>query len=113
MTRDFYKSLDRPVDVFGLKGKWIRNFLVLAGLSLVLAFFFGSLTNSGIGIFSFFIMALLSFVGCVMVQSKISSRRMERTLFGKNCKRVVTRRETISRIVFPVSGQVSGNVNKK
>ena len=100
MQHDFYKSLDRPIDVFGMKGKWIRNFFVLAGVSLFLAFLVGSATNLGFGILIFFVFVIVSFVICLLAQSKISSRRMDRQLFGKDCTRVVTRRETLSRIIF-------------
>ena len=34
MRTVFYKSLDRPVNVFGLKGQWVNVFLYMLGGSL-------------------------------------------------------------------------------
>ena len=100
MVHPFFKSLDRQVDIIGLKGKWIILFLVCAGASLVVGVSVGFATSSGFGIGTVIFLIVVSFLVCLMIQSGIPARRIDRVLFGKDTRRVVIRRESLSRILL-------------
>lgn len=100
MVRPFFKSLDRQVDILGLRGKWITLFLVCAGASIILGVTVGFILTAGFGIGTVIFFIVLSFLLCMTMQSGIPSRRIDRVLFGKDPGRVVTRRETLTRILY-------------
>lgn len=102
MQMNFYKSLDRQVDILGLKGKWITLFLAAAGGSLVVGILAGTVAgSSGVAIAAVIFLVAISFFVCLMMQAKIPSKRVDRTLFGRSPECVVTRRESLSRIIYP------------
>lgn len=55
MYVNFYKSLDRQVDIFGIKGKWVVILIVLLVCSLVIGLVLGFSIRAGIGIVAFFL----------------------------------------------------------
>lgn len=96
----FAKSLDRPIDIFGLKGKWIKVFLVGVALILVVALVFGASAGSAYGIGSFLCLAIVWFFVCLVKQGKIPQRRLPRMGLSSRIYHQVTRRETIARILM-------------
>lgn len=76
MRVSFAKSLDRPVDVFGIKGKWLSIFLWLTGGSVFLAIVVGSLTTSGLGIGMAFLLVFASFFVCLVAEGKVTHRQV-------------------------------------
>ena len=101
MTVYFAKSLDRPVDIFGLKGKWLTVFLVFAGASVLLALIAGAATTSGIGISCAIIGVACSFFGCMVKQGSVSHRQLAKSKASSSIYSFVSRRETLSRILLP------------
>ena len=100
MEVNFFKSLDRPVDVFGVKGRWLTVFLVLAGLGVVLAFIVGSVFGSGAGVATALACLFGSFLVCLSSQEKMPHRRLARSRCASMLPSHVTRRETLCRVLL-------------
>ena len=100
MTLPFYKSLDRPVDIFGVKGKWIIVFLVLAGLFVVLAIILGAAIRSGVGIVTAIVGIIGSFVLCYILQGKVSHRQLQKMKASEKIYPAVIRRESLCHILL-------------
>lgn len=96
----FAKSLDRPIDVFGLKGKWIKVFLVGVALILVVALAFGASAGSAYGIGSFLFLAIVWFFVCLVMQGKTPQRQLPRLGLSSKIYPFVARKETIARILM-------------
>lgn len=101
MTTSSYKSLDRPFDFFGLKGKWVVIFLIGTGIGILLGIILGVMMTSAIGIATVFLVAVASFVLSLLKQQEISDRKLGRALAAPKCRINVTRREQLSRILLP------------
>ena len=101
MTVYFAKSLDRPIDIFGLKGRWLTIFLMIAGGFVLLALVVGTATTSGIGISCAIIGVAGAFFGCMVRQGSVSHRQVARAKASSSVSRFVRRRETLSRILLP------------
>lgn len=102
MKRYFAKSLDRPVEMVGLKGGWIIVFIVLALISLLVGITIGVLTTAGYGISAVFILVFTAFIGCTMVQNTIPSRDLKKLKVSGKGTTYVVRRQTLNRILRPV-----------
>lgn len=100
MRRIFYRALDRPVSIIGLKGGWIRRFLTLVGGAVLLGIAIGVTMGSGMGIGTAILGSFASFFWCLMKQQKISSRRLEKAPLAPRMKVVVRRRETLSKTLL-------------
>lgn len=104
MTRDFYKSLDREFEIFGLKGKWVTIAGAGLGAAVVLGLVIGSVFGTAAGIVTTVVVVSVVFFGSVTLQVKVPSRRLSKLLIQSKCKRQhVTRRETLSRILLEYS----------
>lgn len=112
MQVNFYKCLDRPVDIFGLKGKWITVFLVMAGASLLIALLLGFTISSRIGIAAAFILVAISFFVCLTTQSKVSYRQIMKIPLRSLTVPYVFRRETLYRIMTIGSNHSSSDGSK-
>lgn len=100
MNCPFYKSLDREFEVFGIKGHWVKNFLLLAGAIVFLGVFVGFILSSGVAV-AFVVVCLgLDFLFCISMQTKLPSRQYPRSRLSGRTEGWVLRRETLSRIVF-------------
>lgn len=101
MTVHFAKSLDRPIDVFGLKGRWLVIFLICAGVSIVVALILGSVISSGVGISAAIIAVVASFMFCMVKQGTVSHRQVSKAKASSAIYSHVSRRETLGRILLP------------
>jgi hypothetical protein len=101
MYVNFYKSLDRQVDIFGIKGKWVVILIVLLVCSLVIGLVLGFSIRAGIGIVAFFLCGVASFLFCLLIQEKVSSRQVAKVTASNSIYHYVTRYETLSRILLP------------
>jgi len=101
MTRSFFRSLDRELDLVGLKGRWVTVFLYLLGGSLLLAIFVGAVGGMSFGLAGFMIAAVGSFLFCLTRQGSVSSRQLGKARVEGRMESAVIRRETISRILAP------------
>lgn len=96
----FFKSLDRPMDMFGIKGKWIFIFVVLFVAVVLVGILAGSVTTSGIGITVVIIGAVVDFVGVTMMQGKLSERNVQKIESTGKIYEAVSRKETLGRILL-------------
>lgn len=100
MNKTFYKSLDREINIFGLRGGWVKIFLIIVGCSLFLALLLGAMTSTGVG-FSIFIIGLAGgFISCLVLQQKMPSRQIDKVKIQSKMKGYIVRRETLSRIIL-------------
>lgn len=109
MVRQFYRSLDRPMDLFGLKGRWIRTFFLMLGVSCVPGAFLA--VSYGISAFIACLFGLggIAFFGCLMLQGKTPERRLDKTVLSKRMCVTVRRRENASRILLEDPAYISKN----
>ena len=100
MNRPFYKSLDREFEIFGMKGRWVKIFLMAAGVSLVFGIIVGSVMGSGIGVVTVIIAVAVSFFVCLTMQSRTPGRQVGRAMLAGKTSGWVLRRETLGRIIL-------------
>lgn len=100
MTKQFYKSLDKEMEIFGIKGKWIKYVLILAGCSVGLGVVIGFCTSSLIGFISVMTLIVVSVFAVIFLQPKCPSRRIDKAKLADKCRCWVVRRETLSRIIL-------------
>ncbi len=100
MQRTFYKGLDRPINVFGLRGGWVKIFGIMAGGALVLAFIVGFISGAGAGMGTFIGGAALAFIACLFLQHKRPARRLGNLGLASKMEMRVVRRETLSKILL-------------
>lgn len=100
MECEFYKSLDREFEVFGIKGHWVKNFLLIAGAVITLGIILGFVFTSGVAV-AFIVVCLgLDFLFCLSMQTKLPSRQVVRTRLSARSEGWVLRRETLCRILL-------------
>lgn len=100
METVFYKSLDRQIELFGIKGRWIVIFLIIAVISVVLGVILGSIFGTGVGIASIAIMIAVGFFGSLTLQNSVPSRRVGRAMIQSKVPGWTLRREALSRILL-------------
>lgn len=101
MRVPFFKSLDRQFEIFGIKGLWVTFVLVVSGAGALLAFLFGSVLGTAVGLIIFILSAIGSFFGAVFMQTKVSSRQIPKVLITGKMNGWVRRRESLSKILVP------------
>jgi hypothetical protein len=69
-----YRSLDRPQAFFGIKGRYLMWFLLLAGADLALALAVGLATAGVFGFVLFVIGAVAAYILVMALQDKASDR---------------------------------------
>ncbi len=100
MERPFYKSLDRKLEIFGLRGAWLKTFLLIVFGCLFVALLLGSIFGTGIGLAVFIICLAVAFFGCLSLQVKTPGRQLEKQKLAAKSEGWVIRRETLSRILL-------------
>lgn len=101
MRIEFFRSLDRPIDIFGLKGRWIGIFLWGVGADLFLAIIIGSLLSAGIGICFFLAFTFAFFFGILIIQGGVSERAIVKVKASSKTHYTLLRKQTISFILQP------------
>lgn len=83
----FYRSLDRSVQFFGIRGMYV--FVTVAGAlgSLALAFFIGGITNSLVGLIVFLVGFFVSAAVTISIQSAFEERALMRKVAMLRCPR--------------------------
>lgn len=83
----FYRSLDRSVQFFGIRGMYV--FVAVAGIlgSLALAFLIGGMTNSLVGLIVFLVGFFVSAAVTISVQSAFEERALMRKVAMLRCPR--------------------------
>ena len=101
MMYNFAKSLDRPMEIVGLKGKWLTVFIAMAGGGVLVAIIAGVATTSAVGISAAILLVVVSFLLCLSLQGKTSSRQMARQKASAKIYKYVRWNECIARILLP------------
>lgn len=101
MKRTFYKSLDHPFELFGIKGNWVKMVLYFAGGGLIAALLLGSAFGTGFGVFILVVSIFGGFFFCLSKQKTTPDRRLPRQRLSPSTVGWVRRRETIARILLP------------
>lgn len=113
MERIFYKSLDRQFEILGLRGAWVKKFLVFAGCSFGAGIVFGFGLGTGIGLVTAIIGIVGSFFACLTLQAKTPGPRLEKENLSSKCKGAVIRRETLARILLDDEGYIAEKKKEK
>lgn len=101
MIVNFAKSLDRPLEILGIKGKWLTVFLIFAGGGIVIGVISGIAISSGVGISVAIVLAIVGFVLTLSLQGKTSYRQIARQRVSSKMQRFVRWNETVSRVMLP------------
>ncbi len=101
MIVNFAKSLDRPLEILTLRGRWLMVFIIFAGASVLLGIVAGVVVSSGVGISAAIVLVVLSFLLCLSLQGKTSYRQIARQRASSKVYSHVRYNETISRILLP------------
>ena len=100
MNTTFYKSLDHPFELFGLKGAWVKMFLYIAGGGILLAIIAGSVVGTGFGVLLAIIVCGGGFFFCLTRQAAIPQRRLAKKRLSATTEALVRRRDTLSRLLL-------------
>lgn len=112
MIVNFAKSLDRPVDIFGVKGKWLIVYILMALAVVFVGIILGVSMGAGIGTAIAIVGVIGSFIVCLVLQGKVSHRRLYKFKATSRIYPCVFRKETLCRILLPGDsvGDCSGNM---
>lgn len=100
MDRTFYKSLDREIDVFGLRGAWLKVFLFVFGGGVIVSLILGSVFGTGIGVAAVIICIACDYFACLSLQVKVPGRQLDKQSLAGKTEGWAIRRETLSRILL-------------
>lgn len=104
MLCPYYRSLDRDVSIFGLKGRWITVFLYGTGAFILLGVVAGNIFTSGVGIAIAIGGLFVSFFVCLMLQTTRPAKLIDKWRLSPKMDGKVVRREQLSRIVLSDPG---------
>ena len=96
-----FKSLDRPFEILGLKGRWVTMFLVGVGGSVVLGIVVGSMMGTAFAVASILFGVLAVFLVCKTRQSVVSERKFIKLRGAEKAEAEVIRRNNLNRILRP------------
>lgn len=69
-----YKSLDRSVQIFGIKGRYLYIMAIAAVISAVAALAIGKALGGLVGLLSFFVLFFASAMVLIAIQSSVSEK---------------------------------------
>lgn len=104
MQCQFYRSLDRQISIFGLRGRWITVFLYGTGALLLLGIVLGFIISSGVGISVAIGGIFVSFFTCMMLQTTRPAKLIDKWRLSPMMDGKVVRRESVSRIILEDPG---------
>ena len=99
MRVKYYKSLDRELMLFGIRGRWLWVFGIVIAVVLLLCVVFGMIYDAGVAMGLFIAGFALDFLFCIIVQARIPSRRLQKLLYVRMLPCKVVRRESLYRIL--------------
>ena len=100
MICNFTKSLDRPLELFGIKGKWLILLLAIAGAGAFAGIFVGMIIDTTIGVLVFVSSIFAGFLFVRASQDKASHRQLGKLSLVNKVTPYVYRRETIKSIMY-------------
>ena len=98
MKRVFYKSLDRDVDIFGLRGRWITVFLAMAIVSVVAGALLGTVFGGVVSTVACIGLVVGCYFVCVSIEAAVPPREMPKLRAGSKMPSGVSPKETLARI---------------
>jgi len=101
MRRYFARSLDRPLEVGGLKGRWLSIFCGAAVASVLVAVVTGVAAGSAAGIVTAAVLVVCSYLACRALQGRVSARQLPRVGPSRSLVGGVRHNETLGRILLP------------
>lgn len=113
MQCEFYRSLDRQISIFGLKGRWIVVCLYGIGALLLIGIFAGIMIGTGVGISIAIGGIFVSFFTCMMLQTTRPAKIIDKWFLSSRMHGDVIRRETCSRIILEDAGYIYYKKNCK
>ena len=81
-----WRALDQPASFFGIKGRFMTLFLLIAAAAATIAICLGSSFGSMTGLFIFGALAFCDYMLILSIQAKLSEKAFSRLL----CKRRLT-----------------------
>lgn len=84
-----WRSLDQPAAFFGIKGRFMTLFAIIAGAAAVLALVIGSSYGTMIGMLIFGALAFCNYMLVQSIQAKMSDKEFSRLLNGRNFCRYI------------------------
>lgn len=88
------------MDLFGLKGSWIRIFLLCLGICVAPALVLAIVFSIGAFVAVMLVGGGVSFIGCMILQGKAPERRLYKVRLSGKMELSVRRRENLSRIII-------------
>jgi len=98
VKREFYKSLDREVDIFGLKGRWITVFLAMAVASVIAGALLGTVFGGVVSTIACIGLVVGCYFVCVTIEAVVPPREMPKLRAASRMPSGVSPKETLSRI---------------
>lgn len=83
MVIEVFKALDKPSSLFSIKGSYIKVFIALIGISLILALVVGSFTSSLVGTLVFIVLVVFSYFGVLQFQARFSEKERDKWLSSR------------------------------
>lgn len=99
MKTNYYRSLDRDLALFGVKGRWIGIFGIIMLTVILLAIIMGIAFDAGIGTAVFIAGFAGAFVVCLFGQMRYPSRRLPKIPASRMMKLRVRRAKTLAFIL--------------
>lgn len=99
MRVKYYKSLDRELMLFGIRGRWLWVFGIGIAAVLLLCVIFGMIYDTGVAMGLFIAGFAVDFLACVIIQARIPSRRLQKLLYVKMLPCRIVRHESLYRIL--------------
>ena len=100
MTLQFYKSLDKEMEILGVRGRWIKIIIISAVCAVIFGIIVGSLTSMAVGFISVLVIIVCCVFAVIFIQPRLPSRRIAKTKIASRTSGVVFRRETLCRILL-------------
>lgn len=79
-----WRSLDQPAAFFGIRGRFMTLFAVVAGCAAFIALVIGSSYGTLLGMVTLAALLFCDYMLVISIQSKMSDKEFTRTLSGRN-----------------------------
>lgn len=112
MERKVYRSLDRPVAFFGIRGRYMSWVVIGLVVDLVLSFIIGALTVGIIGFICFLGLAIGIYLYVISFQERMSDRELEKKMNSRRIATCIKRSpQTVRRILTSYEDKKQSNAS--
>ncbi len=88
MERRVYRSLDKPTEFFGIKGRFMAVMLLLTGMALMAGILVGGMTGMMAGTGAFLVLAAFAYMATLAMQAKVKEKDLVKTVIRRGLPRV-------------------------